>query len=330
MSQIRFACVLSVLALAAAGCGDSSPEGSGGAGGAGGAGTGGDGAGARADGGAAASGGSGAGGMTTEDFVAGGDRPVDVLLPEGYDPTQPAPLLILLHGYAADSSVQDSYFVTSTVAAARGVVFAAPNGTVDEGGARFWNATDACCDFYGSGVDDSAYLTALIDEIEGRVNIDPNRIYFVGHSNGGFMSYRMACDHADRIAAIASLAGTTFEDQQDCAATEPVSVLHIHGTADTDILYAGGVHGGSGVVYPGAVETAARWAAIDGCGATATEGAPRDIDADLGGAETTVDAYPGCSGTAVELWSIQDGVHVPTLVADFSAQVVDWLLAQSK
>jgi len=268
--------------------------------------------------------------MTTEDFVAGGDRPVNVLLPDGYDPQEPAPLLILLHGYGADSTIQDSYFVMSTAAAARGVVFAAPDGTIDEGEARFWNATDACCDFYASGVDDSTYLVDLIDEIGTRVNVDPNRVYVVGHSNGGFMAHRFACDHADRIAAIASLAGPTFENQGDCAATEPVSVLQIHGTADMDILYEGGVHGSSGVVYPGAVETVQRWAVVDGCDPTSSEGAPRDIEVNIEGAETTVQSYPGCDGTAVDLWSIEGGEHVPSLVEDFSAQVIDWLLAQSK
>jgi polyhydroxybutyrate depolymerase len=268
--------------------------------------------------------------MTTEDFVAGGARPVNVLLPDGYDPAEPTPLLFLLHGYAADSTVQDSYFVMSTVAAAQGLIFAAPDGTVDDGQARFWNATDACCDFYDAQVDDSTYLVDLIDEIETRVNVDASRIYFVGHSNGGFMSFRMACDHADRIAAITSLAGSTFEDQNDCAVSEPVSVLQIHGTADVDILYEGGVHGSSGLVYPGAVETVERWAAVDGCDPTPAPGTPRDIELDLAGDETTVDSYPGCDGAAVELWSIQDGGHVPNLVEDFSAQVIGWLLTQSK
>ena len=64
------------------------------------------------------------------------------------------------------------------------------------------------------------------------MNVDPYRIYVAGHSNGGFMSYRLACTHADRIAAIVSLAGATFDTPADCSPTEPVAVLQIHGTAD--------------------------------------------------------------------------------------------------
>lgn len=314
-----------------AGCGDDGV----GEGGAGGAGAGGQGAGGSSTGGSdegagAPQGGDGAGGMTTENFVAGGERPVDVLLPTGYDPSQPTPLLLLLHGYAADAAIQDGYFVLSSVAAAQGLVFAAPNGTLDEGQARFWNATDACCDFYASGVDDSAYLESLIDEIGARVNIDPNRVYVVGHSNGGFMSYRMACDHADRIAAIVSLAGATFEDERACGASGPVSVLQIHGTEDTDILYEGGVHGSSGVVYPGALESVQRWAQRGGCGATPVAGEARDLELEIEGAETTVDRFEGCDGASVELWTIQGGGHIPSLVESFGAQVVTWLLLQSK
>jgi polyhydroxybutyrate depolymerase len=92
-------------------------------------------------------------------------------------------------------------------------------------GARFWNATDACCDVDASGVDDSSYLAGLINEIGSHVAVDPRRVFVVGHSNGAFMSYRMACDHADTIAAIVSLAGAPPADPAACRPTEPVAIL---------------------------------------------------------------------------------------------------------
>jgi pimeloyl-ACP methyl ester carboxylesterase len=76
---------------------------------------------------------------------------------------------------------------------------------------RFWNATDACCNLYGATVDDSAYLTDLIKMISTQYTVDPRRVYLVGHSNGAFMSFRMACDHADIITAIAALNGRHVE-----------------------------------------------------------------------------------------------------------------------
>src|SRR5580704_892182 len=120
----------------------------------------------------------------------GGDRPVEVQVPANAMPGVQMPLLILLHGYSVDGVVEELYFQIGTLGDARGFYFAAPNGTVDTSGNYFWNATDACCDYDGSTVDDSAYLSSVITEIEARYPIDPKQVYLVGHSNGGFMSYR--------------------------------------------------------------------------------------------------------------------------------------------
>jgi len=90
-----------------------------------------------------------------------------------------------------------------------GFLYVFPDGTEDSDGILFWNATDAGYDFFGSGVDDPGYLRALIEEIIVQLNVDSDRIYAIGHSNGGSMVFRMACDHAELIAGIASLAGAT-------------------------------------------------------------------------------------------------------------------------
>ena len=272
---------------------------------------------------------SSSGGPITDDFVAGGARPVTVKVPSSYDPATPAPLLILLHGYTGSGMVQDLYFGMTAVAEARGIVYAHPDGTVDQGDQQFWNATDACCDFYGSGVDDVAYLSGLVDEIVSKVTIDPKRIYFVGHSNGGFMSYRMACEASDRVAAIVSLAGANWLDGADCGATSPVSVAQIHGDMDDTILIGGGMNINA---YPSAAESTAYFAGVNGCDAALASGGPDiDLESTLAGDETTVEAYPNCEpGRAVELWTIVGGSHVPSLSPTFSDQVVDFLLAHPK
>jgi len=123
----------------------------------------------------------------------GGERPVEVVVPPGYDPAKPAPLLLLLHGYVAGGGLQEVYLDLEPEAAARGYLFAQPFGTTDKTGLPFWNATDACCNFYGSTVDDSAYLAMVIAQIRQAYSVDPTRIFLVGHSNGGFMTHRMAC-----------------------------------------------------------------------------------------------------------------------------------------
>ena len=161
-------------------------------------------------------------------------------IPAGYDPARPAPLLIVLHGYGSSGLDHDAYFHLGQEAAKRGFLYAYPDGTFDSNGNRFWNATDACCDFDRTGVADAAYLADVITEIRTNFAVDPKRIDLIGHSNGGFMSYAMACAHADLIAAIASLAGATFANPADCAPTVPVAVLQIHGTADDTVVFKGG------------------------------------------------------------------------------------------
>lgn len=269
------------------------------------------------------------GGATTTSFTAGGSRPVEVTVPSGYDAATPAPLMILLHGYTASGDAQEAYFQLAPLAEEKGIVYARPDGNVDAGGNRFWNASDACCDFGNTGVDDSAYLRCLIEEIEGRVNIDPKRIYFVGHSNGAFMSYRMACDHADKIAAFASLAGAMPLDTSVCNPSEPVSALQIHGTLDGTIAYQGGTTVSE---FPSAAVSIGFWAEHDGCDATPVDDTTMlDLDAAVLGNETTVSVFPACeAGLDVELWTLTGSGHIPGVTDGFRNGVVDWLLAHPK
>lgn len=256
------------------------------------------------------------------------ERPYRLVVPEGNDPTRAAPLLILLHGYGTTGAIQDLYFRMTRQANMRGVLYAIPDGTLDASDRRFWNATDACCDFARANVDDVGYIDAIIDDVSARYAVDPRRIFLIGHSNGGFMAHRMACDRSNRIAAIVSLAGATHNVASRCAPTEPVSVLQVHGTADGTISYTGGTNGGS--LYPGAATTVSRWATLNRCAPTRTAATPIDIDTNLEGAETTVERHEGCMGGAAELWTITGGSHAPGLNAQWSVLALDWLLAHPK
>lgn len=260
-----------------------------------------------------------------------GGRTVNVHVPPSYSPATPIPVVMLLHAYGGTGAIQEGYMHFEPLADSEGFLYLHPDGTTDLLGYQFWNATDACCDDYGSGVDDVAFLSAVLDEVEAQFNVDPRRIHLIGHSNGGFMAYRMACDHAERIAAIASLAGVTWFDPLDCNASEPVHVLQIHGTADSTVLYAGGSFGG--VPYPGAVETAQAWASTAGCSPAPESSAPNlDLEASLPGNETTVSRYAtGCSaGGSAELWTVVGAEHSLSLSDDFSSLVIAHLLAHPK
>ncbi|MBK7403888.1 MAG: hypothetical protein IPJ41_04450 [Phycisphaerales bacterium] len=264
-------------------------------------------------------------------FVDAGRGDVPVYLPSTYDENTPMPLIVMLHGYGASGALQESYFRFRAHQETYGFMLATPDGTVDSFGNRFWNATDACCDFGNTGVDDSAYLLALIDAIKAEVNVAPRQVCLVGHSNGGFMAHRLACDHADVIASFASLAGAMHDNPDDCAPATTVHALQIHGTNDTTIRYGGGNI--NGVPYPGAVESVEIWAANNGCAVIPDNSSPPlDLDRSLPGDETLVTTYPqDCArGGSAELWTIVNGGHIPTLSSAFAPSVIEWLLDHPK
>ncbi len=258
-----------------------------------------------------------------------GELPLHV--PAGYDANSPAPLVVLLHGYGASGERQNSYMKFSELVDSHGFLLIAPDGTREESerSPRFWNASQACCNFRGSTVDDSGYIVRIIDEIKSRYAIDDDRVYLIGHSNGGFMSYRVAYEHSSTIAAIASLAGAGSSEDRG-PPPNPVHVLQIHGTADETIEYGGGDIGGAR--YPSAEQSVERWARYNGCSMEGVVAGPLDLDGELTGAETIVTRYEtGCrDGGSSELWTIREGSHRPALSDSFAAAVIEWLLAHPK
>lgn len=256
----------------------------------------------------------------------GGSRPARVVVPADYDHAKAHPLVILLHGYSATGQIQDLYLDFSPRAAARGFIAVVPDGTTNPGGQQYWNASPGwCCDFLNSGVDDAGYLLGLVSEAQSRFNIDASRIYLVGHSNGGFMSYKLACDHADVFAAIVSIAGAMPLAEGDCAPDEAVSVLQVHGTLDAVIGYYGTFG-----QYPSAETAIERWAGHNGCADSASVGDDKDYDNGIFGAETTMLEHRQCRAGAAELWRMTGSAHVPAFTPAFMPAALDWLLAHPK
>src|SRR5207244_479367 len=168
-----------------------------------------------------------------------------------------------------------------------------PDGLTDVLGQRFWNATDACCDIYNKPTDDVYFATAVLADVQSSWSVDPKRIYVFGHSNGGFMAHRLACDLAQTLAGVVSLAGMTWKDAAKCPAKDRIAILQIHGDADGNIKYGGGNNVGAPWMapYPSAHETVAHWATTDGCGALQATGETLDLDTGLAGAETSIERY---------------------------------------
>jgi polyhydroxybutyrate depolymerase len=144
------------------------------------------------------------------------------------------------------------------------------------------------------------------------------------------MSFRMACDHADQITAIATLNGAMWQDASRCGPSEPVSVLDIRATADDTIVYAGGSILNNR--YPSAATTEADWLRFDHCATKGGAAPSLDLVGNLPGAETSVLRYTsGCAGgSTVEVWTIKGGTHVPAFGPAFAPAVIDFLLARTK
>jgi polyhydroxybutyrate depolymerase len=258
------------------------------------------------------------------------DRPYDVFVPTSYSDATAMPLVLLLHGHGVNGDIQEAFFQFQALAETRGFLYVHPDGTIGTDGDPYWNATDGCCSRGHGEADDVNYLMAIIEQVSAKYNVDPKRIYLAGHSNGGFMSYRMACDNADTIAAVVSLAGATWNDPADCSPSEPVSVLQVHGTADDTVLFDGATF--QGVTVPGAQATVDTWATYNGCTAPATVAtAQLDLDGNLDGNETDVATFAGCeNGGDVALWSINGGAHIPGLTPNFAAGAIDFMFAHPK
>ncbi|MFI5226615.1 MAG: alpha/beta hydrolase family esterase [Candidatus Limnocylindrales bacterium] len=209
------------------------------------------------------------------------------------------PLIVELHGGGGTAAGMERLTRLSSWTDRRGWLVVAPDGVE-----RRWNDGRPGV---GSGVDDVAFIRALIDDVAGRTPVDGSRIFATGISNGAMMSGRLACDLADRIAAVAQVAGTVgVEARAACAPARPLSVLVIAGTADPLVPYGGGLVGGALGLSRGAVVGAeqyvADWLARDGIPPTArtTRSLPPD---------TTVMEADTDGGPRVAFYAVAGGGH---------------------
>lgn len=251
-------------------------------------------------------------------------RPYELQVPAKAS-SAPLPLIILLHGHSASAFVQNTVFPFSSVVDSHQFLYVLVDGLRDTQNRRFWNATDACCNFSQLPVDDVGFLRAVIADVEATHAVDSKRVFLVGHSNGGFMALRMACDASDVVSAVVSVAGAAHFEFPPCPGPA-IPVLQIHGTADETIHYEGGVTlGAVKGDYPSAAVTTLDYATRNGCAATRSPLDALDLVGDSN-AETTRELYDNCPSAApVELWSIVGAGHVPAFNAAWPGRVVDWL-----
>lgn len=225
-------------------------------------------------------------------------RTYRVYVPESYDPTQPTPLVLSLHGFASNARQQMEFSQWNRVADENNFIVVYPQGA---GAPPGWNSGrigGRLAELFPRP-DDVAFIRALIDHLGETLCIDPARVYANGLSNGAGMSSRLGCELADRIAAIGGVAGayTSLE----CEPGRAVPVIAFHGLDDPISPYEGGEAGPEMALTP-IEEWAGEWAARNGCD---TEPLIETVTENI-----TRRTFSGCESNAdVILYSIAGGGH---------------------
>lgn len=234
--------------------------------------------------------------------VDGRTRGYLIDLPPRYATRGPLPLVINFHGGGGSPSGARTQSGFSALGARVGAIVVYPSGSGRFSDQRLltWN-TGSCCGYaHAQKIDETAFVRALMDTLEHTYSIDRDRVYAIGLSNGGMMAHLVGCTLADRFAAIAVVSG---ELSMDCHPARSVSALVIHGTADENLPYNGGVgrkaldkHDVRPVSF--AVDS---WKSFDKCAGTATTTTQGVV---------THSAWSSCAdGTVVELYKIEGGGH---------------------
>lgn len=198
----------------------------------------------------------------------GRERGFIVHVPKAYRADRPAPLVLALHGGGGSMEVmaKDRLYGLVSQSEASGWIVVFPNGFSRLGGKlATWNAGICCGTARERGSDDVGFLRAVVAEVQRRVAVDPQRVFATGMSNGGMMSYRLACEASDIFRAIAAVAGT--DGTTDCRPGRPVPVFHLHAKDDDRVLFNGGSGSASDthanfVSVPATVD---KWARLNAC-----------------------------------------------------------------
>jgi len=161
---------------------------------------------------------------------------VPASLPRG----KPAPMLLAMHGGGGDMDFQADHYGIKEKAEEAGFIAVFPNGysRFKSGILATWNAGNCCGKAVEQNIDDIGFLKEVIQRVTRQANVDRGRVFATGMSNGGMMSYRLACEEPEMIRAIAAVAGT--DNTRACNPSRPVPVIHFHAKDDTHVLYNGG------------------------------------------------------------------------------------------
>jgi polyhydroxybutyrate depolymerase len=219
-------------------------------------------------------------------------------VPGSLSPGTAVPLVINFHGYTSNAFEQMHYGDFRDIADLNGFLLVHPMGTLDGSGNTYWNSN------WGGEVDDIGFTEALIDSLAADFEVDTERVYSTGMSNGGFMSYTLACELSHRIAAIASVTGTMNAGQvSSCNPSHPMPVMEIHGTADFVVPYNGNIFMES---IPNVIDY---WVNFNDCNSLPVVNQIPDIDPGDGCTAEHYRYVDGLHGVEVEHYKVINGGH---------------------
>jgi polyhydroxybutyrate depolymerase len=222
-----------------------------------------------------------------------------VHVPTGYRPDRPTPAMLLFHGNGGSAAGIEDVSGLSGLADRRGFLAVYPQGLSVGAGLPFWASSGRV----ELGVDELRFVADLLDDLQGRLCVDPARVTAAGHSAEGGVTARLACELAGRVAAVAPVAAALFRDPGECRPARAVPVLAVHGTHDEAIPYRGQPASvASPLPLPALPTWLAEWATRDGC--------PGDPAVFLDTAEVAGVRWSGCrDGAEVVHYRINGGGH---------------------
>jgi polyhydroxybutyrate depolymerase len=226
------------------------------------------------------------------------------------------PVVISFHGGGSNAGQQQRYSGMDKLADREHFIVVYPNGTGRGERLPVWNAGTCCGTAPVKGIDDVGFIRSVVSDVAKRAPVDRSRVYATGMSNGAMMTYRIAAEAPDLVAAIASVSGSMVVMR--FSPTLPVPVMHIHSTDDPRALYAGGL----GPPFPGTSrrnlhppveEQLTKWVAHDGCRSMPTvekKLTGKSGSADQGNTATKLIYAPCTTGANVVLWKLTGSGHV--------------------
>lgn len=229
----------------------------------------------------------------------GMQRDYILYVPAIYDGTTNVPLLFNFHGYTSNANQQLFYGDFRPIADTANFIVVHPQGTLDNTGNTHFNVG-----WGGSTVDDVSFTSALLDTLISQYAIDVERVYSTGMSNGGYMSFNLACNLSDRIAAVGSVTGAMVSTTlANCNASHTTPIIQIHGTNDATVPYNGSAWSG------GIPDILDFWSTYNGCNPTPVIEAMPDTDPTDGSTVEKHSYYDNNGCTTVLHYKISGGGH---------------------